>query len=224
MQNTTDEDSMVVQYILAARKGRREVKSDATTDKPCEEKKPETLDEIKEEKIEIPAEENESHLNEELVVSDKETKEPVVETDVEIDNSLRTEEIEEVKHEVPLPITPSIEPVIESKSDDQKEEPTHSDDVNKTNTDTVKSENSSSPSNKQAISSIKPDAKYIEVEEYYVKYRNFSYLHCEWKTEEELYKGDKRISAKLKRFKQKMAHQTNIFENVSTIILFYFVV
>lgn len=53
-----------------------------------------------------------------------------------------------------------------------------------------------------------------EVEEYYVKYRNFSYLHCEWKTEEELFKGDKRIAAKLKRFKQKMAHNTNIFENV----------
>jgi chromodomain-helicase-DNA-binding protein 7 len=59
-----------------------------------------------------------------------------------------------------------------------------------------------------------PQNKYVEVEEYYVKYRNFSYLHCEWKTEDELYKGDKRIAAKLKRFKQKMAHHANIFENV----------
>lgn len=57
--------------------------------------------------------------------------------------------------------------------------------------------------------------KIIKVDEYYVKYRNFSYLHCEWKTEEELFKGDKRIAAKLKRFKQKMANNTNIFENVS---------
>lgn len=57
--------------------------------------------------------------------------------------------------------------------------------------------------------------KLVDVEEYYVKYRNFSYLHCEWKTEDELYKGDKRIAAKLKRFKQKMAHHANIFENVS---------
>lgn len=56
--------------------------------------------------------------------------------------------------------------------------------------------------------------KFVDVEEYYVKYRNFSYLHCEWKTEDELYKGDKRIAAKLKRFKQKMAHHANIFENV----------
>lgn len=60
--------------------------------------------------------------------------------------------------------------------------------------------------------------KTIEVDEYYVKYRNFSYLHCEWKTEEELMKGDKRIAAKLKRFKQKMANNTNIFENVSYYI------
>lgn len=61
----------------------------------------------------------------------------------------------------------------------------------------------------------KTETKLVEVDEYYVKYRNFSYLHCEWKTEEELYKGDKRIAAKLKRFRQKMAHSTNIFENVS---------
>ena len=62
------------------------------------------------------------------------------------------------------------------------------------------------------------DTKFVEVEEYYVKYRNFSYLHCEWKTEEELFKGDKRISAKLKRFKQKQSQQTNIFENVGHYI------
>lgn len=61
-----------------------------------------------------------------------------------------------------------------------------------------------------------------EIEEYYVKYRNFSYLHCEWKTEEELFKGDKRITAKLKRFKQKMAHNTNIFENVNILLLYYY--
>lgn len=52
----------------------------------------------------------------------------------------------------------------------------------------------------------------VDVEEYFVKYRNFSYLHCEWKTEEELYKGDKRIFSKIKRFKQKQAQQMNIFE------------
>lgn len=63
-----------------------------------------------------------------------------------------------------------------------------------------------------AVAEVKPQT--IEVEEYFVKYRNFSYLHCEWRTEEELYKGDKRIQAKLKRFKQRQQQNTNIFENV----------
>jgi len=80
---------------------------------------------------------------------------------------------------------------------------------------TVKEENSIRERFKQDLGHSKSDVQYVEVEEYFVKYRNFSYLHCEWKTEDELFKGDKRISAKLKRFKQKMAHHANIFENVS---------
>ncbi len=59
---------------------------------------------------------------------------------------------------------------------------------------------------------IKKPARTIEVEEYYVKYKNFSYLHCEWRTEEELLRGDKRIPAKLKRFHQKKAQSANMFE------------
>lgn len=43
----------------------------------------------------------------------------------------------------------------------------------------------------------------VEVEEFYVKYKNLSYLHCEWRTEEELEKNDKRVGQKLKRYKQK---------------------
>lgn len=43
----------------------------------------------------------------------------------------------------------------------------------------------------------------IEVEEFFVKYKNLSYFHCEWRTEEELEKGDRRIGQKIKRFRQK---------------------
>ncbi|KAM8966503.1 chromodomain-helicase-DNA-binding protein 7 [Pelodytes ibericus] len=39
----------------------------------------------------------------------------------------------------------------------------------------------------------------VDVEEFYVKYKNFSYLHCQWATIEELEK-DKRIHQKIKRF------------------------
>ncbi|XP_053324460.1 chromodomain-helicase-DNA-binding protein 8 isoform X2 [Spea bombifrons] len=45
---------------------------------------------------------------------------------------------------------------------------------------------------------------YIDAEEFFVKYKNYSYLHCEWATIEQLEK-DKRIHQKLKRFKTKMA-------------------
>ncbi|KAJ8387669.1 hypothetical protein AAFF_G00152190 [Aldrovandia affinis] len=42
----------------------------------------------------------------------------------------------------------------------------------------------------------------VEVEEFYVKFKNLSYLHCRWADVEELEK-DKRIHQKLKRFKAK---------------------
>jgi chromodomain-helicase-DNA-binding protein 7 len=44
----------------------------------------------------------------------------------------------------------------------------------------------------------------IELEELFVKFKGFSYLHCEWKSVEELEEmGDKRVMAKLNRWKQK---------------------
>uniref|UniRef100_A0A9J8BIC1 Chromodomain helicase DNA binding protein 7 n=1 Tax=Cyprinus carpio carpio TaxID=630221 RepID=A0A9J8BIC1_CYPCA len=44
----------------------------------------------------------------------------------------------------------------------------------------------------------------VEVEEFYVKFKGFSYLHCRWADIEELEK-DKRIQQKIKRFKAKQA-------------------
>ncbi|XP_075068208.1 chromodomain-helicase-DNA-binding protein 8 isoform X3 [Mixophyes fleayi] len=49
-----------------------------------------------------------------------------------------------------------------------------------------------------------PSGVYIDAEEFFVKYKNYSYLHCEWATIEQL-ERDKRIHQKLKRFKTKMA-------------------
>uniref|UniRef100_G1KEW0 Chromodomain helicase DNA binding protein 7 n=1 Tax=Anolis carolinensis TaxID=28377 RepID=G1KEW0_ANOCA len=42
----------------------------------------------------------------------------------------------------------------------------------------------------------------VETEEFYVKYKNFSYLHCQWASVEVLDK-DRRIQQKIKRFKAK---------------------
>nr|XP_033818823.1 chromodomain-helicase-DNA-binding protein 6 isoform X1 [Geotrypetes seraphini]XP_033818824.1 chromodomain-helicase-DNA-binding protein 6 isoform X1 [Geotrypetes seraphini] len=49
-----------------------------------------------------------------------------------------------------------------------------------------------------------------EVEEFYVKYRNFSYLHCKWATLHELEK-DPRIQQKIRRFRNKQAQMKHIF-------------
>ena len=65
---------------------------------------------------------------------------------------------------------------------------------------------------KDKVAKKKKPSRTIEVEEYYVKYKSFSYLHCEWKTEEELLRGDKRVTQKLKRFHQKRAQSANMFE------------
>ncbi|XP_051996999.1 chromodomain-helicase-DNA-binding protein 6-like [Xyrauchen texanus] len=55
-----------------------------------------------------------------------------------------------------------------------------------------------------------PDEAPEELEEFYVKYRNFSYLHCKWATLEELEK-DPRIHQKIKRFRNKHAQMKHIF-------------
>ncbi|XP_057189568.1 chromodomain-helicase-DNA-binding protein 8 isoform X2 [Triplophysa rosa] len=52
---------------------------------------------------------------------------------------------------------------------------------------------------------------YVNVEEFFVKYKNYSYMHCEWASLEQLEK-DKRIHQKLKRFKTKQAQMRNIFQ------------
>ncbi|KAM9296277.1 chromodomain-helicase-DNA-binding protein 6 [Gastrophryne carolinensis] len=49
-----------------------------------------------------------------------------------------------------------------------------------------------------------------EVEEFFVKYRNFSYLHCKWATLEDLEK-DPRIQQKIKRFRNRQAQLKHIF-------------
>lgn len=137
--NTTDEDSMVVQYVLASRMSKRERKVEL--------------------KKEIKPEEGDENKDDEEDKMDKEVSE--------------------------------------------KPEPPP---------DVVKAETSTNEKDTDALDEIKTEI--VDVEEYYVKYRNFSYLHCEWKTEDELYKGDKRIANKIKRFKQKQAQQLNIFENL----------
>lgn len=57
---------------------------------------------------------------------------------------------------------------------------------------------------------VHPGELPFDMELFYVKYRNFSYLHCKWATMEELEK-DPRISQKIKRFRNKQAQMKHIF-------------
>ncbi|XP_050399765.1 chromodomain-helicase-DNA-binding protein 9 isoform X2 [Patella vulgata] len=50
-----------------------------------------------------------------------------------------------------------------------------------------------------------------EEEEFLVKFKNYSHLHCDWRTQKELEEKDKRILGKIKRFRQKKQQQ-NVFE------------
>lgn len=125
----------------------------------------------------------------------------------------------------------SDDPVKEEGAEDtEKEEKTEGiiKDEEKSETDSPKKDDAKKPEESPTDSkptettiettvAVETKPQFIEIEEYFVKYRNFSYLHCEWRTEEEMYKGDKRIQAKLKRFKQKQQQNTNIFENVLNV-------
>uniref|UniRef100_A0A8C0WSC9 DNA helicase n=1 Tax=Castor canadensis TaxID=51338 RepID=A0A8C0WSC9_CASCN len=53
----------------------------------------------------------------------------------------------------------------------------------------------------------------IDTEEFFVKYKNYSYLHCEWATEQQLLK-DKRIQQKIKRFKLRQAQRAHFFADM----------
>ncbi|EMP41280.1 Chromodomain-helicase-DNA-binding protein 9 [Chelonia mydas] len=53
----------------------------------------------------------------------------------------------------------------------------------------------------------------MEEEEFFVKYKNYSYLHCEWATEQQLLK-DKRIQQKIKRFKLRQAQRAHFFADM----------
>lgn len=198
---------MVVQHILCSRMGKREVKPEppapevkleiSVSDKTDENKTEEEKDsEAKDEK-----EKTKKDSDVENETDDKNKTDDKPEDEVKIEEKEKSEKGDDDNDE-------EKENVKEEKEEDKDSE------VNEEETAKVES----------TVATTDGKPKMIEVEEYFVKYRNFSYLHCEWRTEEELYKGDKRIQAKLKRFKQKMQQNTNIFENVIILKLIIYLI
>ncbi|XP_051631541.1 LOW QUALITY PROTEIN: chromodomain-helicase-DNA-binding protein 8-like, partial [Manacus candei] len=55
-----------------------------------------------------------------------------------------------------------------------------------------------------------PSGQLVDCEEFFVKYKNYSYLHCDWASVAQL-ERDKRIHQKLKRFKTKMSQMRHFF-------------
>ncbi|KAG7311586.1 hypothetical protein JYU34_002634 [Plutella xylostella] len=197
--NITDEDQMIVQHVLACRMGKREVKESSLN--PPVAVKPEPDGEPDGEKELKPLEENEGDK------SAVETEDSVQPTDPKIPTD------PDIPTDTKIPTDPNIPTDADKTSAEIKDEPKPEKEEPTENTDTpaeVKVEETAAEASKVKYENEKTII--IDVEEFYVKYRNFSYLHCEWKTEEELYKGDKRIFSKIKRFKQKQAQQMNIFE------------
>ncbi|GAB0094499.1 chromodomain-helicase-DNA-binding protein 7 isoform X1 [Sergentomyia squamirostris] len=270
--NTTDEDSMVVQHVLAMRMGKRELKPEPPPPPPAPpepatepevekteeeadgEKKPEVegekpegeteetkmeievpkeepkeekpQEEEKEEKPEVKAEEEEkTPEKEEETPAEPDTVEAAVESAQEDEPEIEKKDEEPEKMEVDEAV-PEEKPEEDKKEDEEKVEESKPDSPEKTDQDEemkpeaeeakVKSEDE--VKTEENADEKKPEEKtepvFVDVEEYFVKYRNFSYLHCEWRTEEELYKGDRRIASKIKRFHQKQSQQINIFENL----------
>ncbi|XP_055711038.1 chromodomain-helicase-DNA-binding protein 7 isoform X3 [Phlebotomus papatasi] len=267
--NTTDEDSMVVQHVLAVRMGKRELKPDPPPPpvpiepEPVKNGEEEKTGESTEEKMETEGEEKKMDVD---AKEEEEENKPKIESEAiesekdktaddasKIDDDKPTESpVEMAEDEKEAPSSEKEEPEKMEVDEEEKEEEVSKkecaeeadeeggkggtveepegsvkvvndakevEDV-EIKMEDVKEEKIDVKEEEKVVveKSGEPEGKsepvYVDVEEYFVKYRNFSYLHCEWRTEEELYKGDRRIASKIKRFHQKQSQQINIFENL----------
>lgn len=67
---------------------------------------------------------------------------------------------------------------------------------------------------KSCIQHLLQDEELGSYEEFFVKFKNYSYLHCEWATAEKLARGDKRIHMKIKRYKVKQQNSMAFFSEL----------
>lgn len=238
--NTTDEDTMIVQFVLAQRMGKRELKPDPPPE--IKKEQPDSKDENGENKIIAEGEAIEVDIVEKASDDVQPLEETKIESKMEQDEEkpsdaeaqaddtiveintpttdipelLENDESEKINEEPaavelkkPLPEVETYEVKSLEKSDEKIVA-----EVPKTETKVEGADIKIEGAEIKASDEPKPEPVFVEVEEFLVKYRNFSYLHCEWRTEDELLKGDKRVSNKIRRFQQKQSQQFNIFENL----------
>ncbi len=211
LQDPTAEDTMLVQFILAARKGTRELESD-------EEDEP---DKSKRENVEAKPKENPNESTTEKTESDTKPEQSDDKEKVDAEPTEKKETEDQEKMEVDKPQEPEIEMEKSEKHSAavKSEEEKKDAEGNKEMTGAAAGENKPTETSQASTGegqaqkeTPKKPARMIEVEEFLVKFKNFSYLHCQWLTEEELHRGDKRISSKIKRFKQKREKTANVLE------------
>lgn len=221
--NTTDEDTMIVQFVLAQRIGKRELKLDLQNEiKKGVEENNEDIIAQKSESLEGNAEE--MKLNDHKIKEGNTTEnKPEIEMEIieEISENVSTDEKQTMPYQH---IFDNEEKKIEISSENLIEKPLEETKTTGKLSENIDKEDQTEPGIKPTLHKVEIEEKamdehkaepvFIEVEEFMVKYRNFSYLHCEWRTEDELLKGDKRVSNKIRRFQQKQAQQFNIFENL----------
>ena len=182
---------------------------------------------VKTEKNENPTKTTENDVKtDDVKIDDVKTDDVKAENDVTVEKKAETEEPKEVpndKETKPEPESTKMETEEEGKKPEEDASKTNDDDNDKKVEATTKTPEKPKeaidpapkvgpgavPIKKKELSKT---ARMIEVEEYLVKFKNFSYLHCQWLTEEELHRGDKRISQKIKRFKQKREKSANVLE------------
>ena len=169
---------------------------------------PESLDQIKEQAKEIPE------------LNDQAKEEPSDEIKMDLDEAKEStpspkqegDHIESLPH--PIPSETAAEKTAESESRDQNPiEMADKQDIKEAEEiDPLKTPQELMP--KKEIEAEEEDSEWeedggeVEVEEFFVKYKALSYIHCEWRTRDELFVGDKRIDQKIKRFRQKKAQTT----------------
>jgi chromodomain-helicase-DNA-binding protein 7 len=97
-------------------------------------------------------------------------------------------------------------------------EPTKQDDLEKkveekVQIEKVQEDEEEEEEEEEEVSEYEEDGGEIEVEQFFVKYKSLSYLHCEWRSRDELFYSDKRIDQKIKRFKTKKQQTVNFYND-----------
>jgi chromodomain-helicase-DNA-binding protein 7 len=136
------------------------------------------------------------------------TTKPVADTDeLKTDNDMKKEENEIKSEEIKMDTTSKEEEFVETVKTETEKKPLE--EKKEATLEVAEKEEEDEEEEEEEVSEYEEDGGEIEVEEFFVKYKTFSYLHCEWRTRDELFYSDKRVDQKIKRYKLKKSQTVN---------------